>query len=198
MACNENTNMMPTTGREYPPASAAGTGATAHALRLLLLVVLAATCSGCAGCYSFRQGTALPHLKTVYIQQVEDNSGSGRGTVRQDLMQRLVQRFRDDNTLRVVDANNADSRIDVTIVTINDRERLNISTAELETTRRVTIEVRATFTDNVKRRPVYSERLFRGEGQFNVNTGEAGINDAIRVAIDKLTTDILLESVAQW
>lgn len=171
-----------------------GTGGWA----LFLVLLLAATVGGCAGCYSTRQGTSLPHLKTVYIQQVEDASGSGRATVRQDLMQRLVQRFRDDNTLRIVDANGADSRIDVTIVTINDKERLNISSAELETTRRVTIEARATFTDNVKRKPVYSERIFRGEGQFNVNAGESGVNDAIRVAIDKITDDILLESVAQW
>ena len=170
-----------------------------HGLRLLvLLLALSATTWGCAGCYSFRQGTALPHLKTVYIPQVEDASGSGRATVRQDLMQRLVQRFRDDNTLRILDEPTADSRVDVTIVSINDKERLNISAAELETTRRVVIEARVTFTDNVKRKPVYSGRVFRGEGQFNVNQGESGVNDAIRVAIDKMTTDILLESVAQW
>lgn len=169
-----------------------------YGLQLLMMLMLSAGTWGCAGCYSTRQGTSLPHLKTVYIQQVEDNSGSGRATVRQDLMQRLTQRFRDDNTLRILDGPSADSRIDVTITAINDRERLNISAAELETTRRVVIEARVTYTDNVKRKPVYTDRIFRGEGQFNVNQGEAGVNDAIRTAIDKMTTDILLESVAQW
>jgi hypothetical protein len=195
VAGDEDTDIMT---RETPLYRSTGTSEVNRTTMLLLALLLSTTIGGCAGCYSTRQGTALPHLKTVYIQQVEDVSGSGRASVRQDLMQRLVQRFRDDNTLRVVDANGADSRIDVTIVTINDKERLNISSAELETTRRVTIEARATFTDNVKRKPVYSERIFRGEGQFNVNSGESGVNDAIRVAIDKVTNDILLESVAQW
>jgi hypothetical protein len=161
-----------------------------------LSAILLATALG--GCYSFRGGSAPAHLSSVIIPQVEDVSGSGRATMRQDLTQILVRKFREDNSLRVVDDPAADSRLEVTLTVVRDAERLAVSGGqELETVRGVTLEARAVFRDNVRRRAVF-ERAFSARSQYNVDQGAAGEADAIAKALDNLSTDILLATVAQW
>jgi ABC-type uncharacterized transport system auxiliary subunit len=167
-------------------------------MRKLHLASALALAALLGGCYSFRGGSAPAHLSTVVIPQVEDNSGSGRATMRQDLTQLIARKFREDNSLRVVDDQNADARIEVTIITVRDRERLAVSGQEYETVRGVTIEARATFRDNVRRRPIYADRTFTGRSQYNIDQGVAGEADAIAKALDLLSTEILLESVAAW
>lgn len=161
------------------------------------LFMLAALLSA-AGCYSFRGGSTPAHLHTLVIPAVEDQSGFFKGTVRDDLTRDLVRRFRDDNSLRVIDAQNADSRLDVIITSIRNNERRNISANELETVRGVVIEARVTFYDNVKRRAIYTDKSFRGDSQYDIAQGAAGEDRAIAQAIEKLGNEILLESVAGW
>jgi len=163
---------------------------------LVASIVLPATMS--TGCYSFRGGSAPAHLHTIYIPQAEDVSGFGRATVREDLTQTLIKKFRNDNSLRIVDGTGADSRLDVTIVTVRNNERRNISGAELETVRGVVVQARATFFDNVKRKPVFKDRAFQADAQYSVNAGLEGENRAFEDALDKLTTDILVATVADW
>src|SRR5688572_1649193 len=163
------------------------------------IIPLIAVLALVAGCYSFRGGSAPAHLATVMIPQVEDVSGSGRATMRQDLTQLLVRKFREDNSLRVVDDPSADSRLEVTISAVRDRERLAVSgQQELETVRGVTIEARATLRDNIKRRPLFSDRTFTGRSQYNIDAGITGETEAISKALDQLSTEILLEAVAGW
>ncbi len=162
---------------------------------LLLGLIVAA---GLGGCYSFRGQSVPAHLKTVGIPPVEDNSGYGRGTVRQDMTTELVRKFRDDNSLRVVDPTGADSRLDVTITSINDKGRLNVSASEYETVLEMVISARVTFTDNVKKRALVNGRDVTGRASYRVDQGEAGRVEAIRNALDKLTSQILLEVTSDW
>ncbi len=165
----------------------------------LFTALLAATLAS-AGCYSFRGGSAPAGLSTIYIPQTEDQSGFGRATVRENMTQTLVRKFRDDNTLRVIDGSGSDpdSRLEVTITAIRNNERRNVSGAELETVRGVLIQARVTFFDNIKRRPVFSDRSFQGDAQYSISTGPEGENRAFNDALDKLTTEILLATVADW
>ncbi len=158
----------------------------------LILIVL-------CGCYSFRGGSVPPHLSTIIIPEVEDASGYGDGTVRQELTTLLVTRFREDNSLRVIDQAGADSRLEVTISTLRDDLPLGVAgTTEYETDRAFVIEARVTFTDNVKRRAVYTGRQFVGRSQYTIASGLTGKKVALRDALGKLTDDILLATVADW
>lgn len=152
-----------------------------------------------SGCYSFRGGSVPPHLNSITIPEVEDASGYGDGTVRQDLTTLLVARFRQDNSLSVIDQSSADSRLAVTISTLRDDVPLGVAgTTEFETDRALVIEARVTFTDNVKRRAVYSARQFVGRSQYTIASGLAGKKNAMREALVTLTDDILLATVADW
>ncbi len=162
-----------------------------------MALVAAALALVASGCYSFRGGSAPANLRTIFIPSAEDISGFGRGTVRQQFTELLIRRFRDDNTLRIADPSNSDSRLDVTITGIRT-ERLNLSGNELETVRGVVIDVRATFNDNLKRRPLYKDRAFTGRSQYNINRGTAGENEAVNDALEKVSEAILLATVADW
>lgn len=149
------------------------------------------------GCYTFRSGSVPGHLRTIAIPPVEDVSGFGRGNVREDLFNTLTRRFRDDNSLRLVDPSSADSRLDVTITGIRT-ERLNLSGNELETVRGVVIDARATFNDNVQRRSMFKDRTFTGRSQYNISQGTAGENQAILDALDDVSEAILVATVEDW
>lgn len=161
---------------------------TAAALLLSTLV---------AACYSFRGGSAPAHLDTVVIPEAVDNSGSGRGTLRFDVTNELIDRFRQDNSLRVIDDEQADSRLEVTITVVRTDIRQAVSD-DRETVRGVSIEARVTFFDNVQDRAIYDRRLFAGTSTYDVNEGAAGEEEAIEEAIDLLTNEILLGTVAEW
>ncbi|KXK52561.1 MAG: hypothetical protein UZ07_CHB004003022 [Chlorobi bacterium OLB7] len=122
----------------------------------------------------------------------------GRATVRDEMTRELIRKFREDNSLRVVDAAQADSRLEVTITNIRNDERRNISTGEIETVRGVTISAQVTFLDNLKRTSVFANRAFSGDAQYRLDEGAAGEERAIRTAVDKITSEILLAAVADW
>jgi hypothetical protein len=168
-------------------------------IRNSMVVAVPVMClAALAGCYSFKGGSTPPHLNTVNIPAVEDVSGFFKATVREDLSRELVRRFRDDNSLRVIDDPNADSRLDVTITSIRNNERRNIGTNELETVRGVVVVAKASFIDNVKKREIFHDHTFQGDAQYDISRGDAGENEAIRKAIDILTEKILNETVAGW
>ena len=152
----------------------------------------------CAGCYSFRGGSAPAHLKTVVIPQVEDNSGFGRSTIRFELTNELINRFRSDNSLRVIDDTEADSQLDVTITAIRNDIRRAVSSDDRESVRGVVVEVRATFYDNVKGKAIYDGQRFQGESSYDLSEGQSGEEEAIAEAIENLINEILLGTVADW
>ena len=71
-----------------------------HTILVLALVSL----TGCSGCpYSFTGSSVPAHLKTVAIPLFDDLSGSGEPGLRELLTNKLIARFRQDNSLEVVD-----------------------------------------------------------------------------------------------
>lgn len=80
---------------------------------LLLSVVLIA-----GGCYSFTGGSVPPHLKTIAIATVADRSSFGQPIWREVATQLLIERFRNDNTLQLVDRDgDAELRAAITSIT---------------------------------------------------------------------------------
>ena len=91
------------------------------ARQLLVSLLLAAALSGCTGCpYSFTGASVPPHLKTIAIPIVEDQSGFGDPTLRDQFSQQLQQRFLNDATLQPSDRTNADSMLEGVITGVRD------------------------------------------------------------------------------
>ena len=106
-----------------------------------------------SGCYSFTGGSVPDHLKTISLSPVQDNSGFGNPRFRDILTRRLLDKFRNDNTLVLVDAN-GDAQLQSTIIRIDDAV-VSVSPGEVERERRVTVSVETEYTDIVKRKQVW-------------------------------------------
>lgn len=164
----------------------------------LRLGVFAATLLGAlAGCrYSFTGGSVPPHLKTIAIPIVQDQSGFGDPRLKDQLTDDLVNLFRNDNTLQLADRANADALLDATVTRVAD-EPLVVNPGEQVSQRRITITMHVTLTDQEKRRTMW-EKDFSQWGDYPSGGGptqrDAGIQDAVK----KLTEDILNETVAGW
>ncbi len=158
----------------------------------LILPLIAGILS--AGCYSFTGASVAPHLKTVAIPLFDDVSGFGEAGLREKFTQKVIDNFRNDNNLEIGERLTSDSIIEGSIVSVVDAPSV-IGGNDIVRTRRVTVTVRASFTDMKLRKKVW-ERDFTNWGEYlqGEQTREAALNDAV----NKVAEDILLETVSGW
>jgi len=149
------------------------------------------------GCtYSFKGGSVPPHLKTVAIPIVEDQSGYGDPTLRDLFTQKLVERFTNDNTLQLTDRNTADSMLEGVVTDVKDAPEV-LQGGEQVTLRKITVTVRMTFQDLKLRKKVW-EKSYSDWGNYPSGGGLTQRNEGVQTAVEKLTEDILNDTVAGW
>jgi hypothetical protein len=150
-----------------------------------------------AGCtYSFKGGSVPPHLKTIAIPIVEDQSAYGDPTLRDSFTKQLVDLFTNDNTLQLTDRNTADSMLEGVITDVKD-EPLVLQGGEQVAQRRITVTVRMTFQDLKLRKKVW-EKSFSSWGDYPSGGGLTQRSVGATEAVRKTTEDILNETVAGW
>jgi len=150
--------------------------------------------SGCT--YSFKGGSVPPHLKTVAIPIVEDQSGYGDPTLRDLFTQKLVELFTNDNTLQLTDRNTADSMLEGVVTDVKDAPEV-LQGGEQVTLRKITVTVRMTFQDLKLRKKVW-EKSYSEWGNYPSGGGLTQRNEGVQTAVEKLTEDILNDTVAGW
>ncbi len=164
-------------------------------LNLLFVILIAINFVGCCA-YSFTGASVPKHLKTIAIPIADDRSGSGQPGLSQTLTQDLIQRFIDDNSLQVADRTNANSILECTIVSINDAPAV-VSAGENIASRRITIGVKATFRDLVQRKTIF-DKTFTNYSDYPTSDPVQGRIEAINSALNKISDDILLDTVSGW
>lgn len=150
--------------------------------------------SGCT--YSFKGGSVPAGLKTIAIPLVQDQSGYGDPTLRDDLTQQLVDRFTNDNTLQIADRNSADSMLEGVVTDVKDAPSV-VQAGEQVTARRITITVHVTFEDLKQRKKIW-EKDFSNWGEYPTGSSLTNRNQGVDDAVRKITEDILNETVAGW
>jgi len=161
---------------------------------ILCLVAAVLTAPGCL--YSFKGSSVPPHLKTVAVPLFDDQSGSGEPGLRELLTNKLIERFKQDNSLGVTDKTHADSFIEGTIASLTDQP-LVVTAGEAVTKRHVTISTNVSYQDTKLKKKVF-EKQFSNWGDYEVSGGPAQRQVAINAAMDKLSEDILNETVSGW
>lgn len=163
----------------------------------LSLVVWFVMLAGCAGCpYSFTGASVPPHLKTIAIPIVEDQSGFGEPALREQFTTQLVQRFVNDNSLQVADRTSADSILEGIIVNVRDVP-IVVEGGEQVARRRMTVTVRMKFQDLKLRKKVW-EKEFNNYGDYDSGGGLTQRTEGLNEAVRKITEDILNDTVAGW
>ncbi len=163
-----------------------------------ITAALLALVTGISGCfYSFTGSSVPPHLKTIAIPLFDDQSGSGIPGLRDGLTNKIIERFRQDNSLEVTDdRTHSDSILEGTIVSVPDQAQV-VATGETVVKRRVTINVKATFQDMKLKKKVW-EKQYSEWGDYESSGGPPERQTAIDAATDKLAEDILLDAVSGW
>lgn len=164
-------------------------------LNLLLVVLTAINFTSCCA-YSFTGASVPEHLKTIAIPIADDRSGSGEPNLRENLTQKLIQKFTDDNTLQVGERTSANALLECSIVSLSDAPAI-VSAGENITSRRVTLGVRVIYRDLVKRTTVF-EKTFSKYSDYQSDNPIEGRRTAIEEALDLISEDILLDTVSGW
>lgn len=162
-----------------------------------MTLLLAALLPGCAGCpYSFTGASVPAHLKTIAIPIVEDQSGYGDPTLRDQFSQQLLQRFVNDNTLEPADRSTADSILEGVITGVRDAPTV-VEGGDQVARRRITVTAHVIFRDLKLRKKMW-EKDFTQWGDYSSGGGLTQRNEGIAEAVRKITEDILNETVAGW
>lgn len=148
-----------------------------------------------AGCYSFTGGSVPPHLKTITIATVADRSGFGQPQWREVATQLLVERFRNDNTLQLVDRD-GDAQLRAAITTIAE-EPVTLRAGEIERERKIRVTLDVEYFDAVKNRTIF-KRSFTSEQFFPVAQAATARDRAIRTALEQIAGDVLLAVISDW
>lgn len=162
--------------------------------RLPFALAFAALLAGCS--YSFTGSSVPSHLKTVRIATFEDRTNSGEPNVRENFTNRLLDRFRRDNSLEVTDRDEADSHLEGSITSFVDQPTV-VAAGESVRKARITIGVEASFRDRALKKTIF-EKTFTAWGEYEIGAEPALRAEAVTTAIEKLTEDILLATVSGW
>ena len=164
---------------------------------LLIPLLILLWLPGCAGCpYSFTGASVPPHLKTIAIPIVEDQSGYGDPALRDQFSQQLLQRFVNDNTLQPADRSSADAIVEGVITAVRDAPAV-VEGGDQVAKRRISITAHVIFRDLRLRKKVW-EKDFSQWGDYSSGGGLTQRNEGIAEAVRKITEDILNETVAGW
>ncbi len=157
--------------------------------RLVCTVALAVVLALLAGCYSFTGGSVPPHLKTIAIPLVDDQSGFGEPGLREQFTTELTNLFIKDNSLEVTNRTTADAILEGVLLPITDAPAV-VQQGEQVSKRRITMTVRCTFQDMKLRRKVW-EKTFTNWGEYDSGGGLSKRSDGLTEAVRKITEDIL-------
>lgn len=158
-------------------------------LLITLLIVLSFSC----GYYSFT-GSIPSYIKTVAIPLFDDNT-SFPG-VREDLTNKVIDRFIDENVLQVVPEANADLLITGTILSIQEKAAI-ITTGEDVEQFEVYVNVKVKCTE-IKAGKVWWEKTLRRFGTMGGLQNIDERNEAIETALIDITQDIIDNTLANW
>jgi hypothetical protein len=150
---------------------------------------------GC-GSYSFTGASVPAHLKTIAIPVADDKSPAATPGLRELLTDNLIQKFISDNSLQVTERSTADATLECVITSVTDAPAI-VSAGEQITSRRLTVNVKVIYKDLVQKKTIF-ENNFTNYGDYVPGEVTNKREDAIAVAVDKISEDILLAVVSGW
>lgn len=163
-----------------------------YKINWLIFISLFFGLSSC-GYYSFK-GALPSYIKKVAVPLFDDNTAYPG--VREDLTNKVVDAFIEDNTLKVTNENNADVIISGTIQSISQRAS-TIQSGETVTEYKLYVSVRVKCEDIRENKVLWQKSI----SQFGTMPG-GGLQDerdaAITEAIDKVAEDIINNTLGFW
>lgn len=146
-------------------------------------------------CYSFTGASIPDHIKSLHIMSVVDKSGFGNPIFKDDMTVFLIDEFRDENLFDISQMS-GDARLEVEIISIKDSPTA-VSPGELETERKITVQCKALYYDNVNRKEFWNKN-FSAYDLFELSNPQENRNEAVKRVLEQITQDIILAVVSGW
>lgn len=165
-------------------------------MRLCVILTLISTFPAC-GVYGFRGNNPPEGINRLFIAQFRDNSGFSDPVLPDRFTEELKQRIIRDNTFRIAEKTASDASLECSILSVVD-EALVIVSGENVTRRKVTITVSADFEDLKKQKAIW-KKSFTNYGEYESNSNDFSLRDnGVKIAVSKITEDILIELTSNW
>ena len=161
---------------------------------LSLMLLIAGT-----GCFKYSFTGSLPsHIQKVAVILFENNTSYS--AVNQDLTNKVIDEFINDNTLEVVSETSADLVITGTIGSIIQRPAIlakDADSREEVQQYQMVVNVKVKCED-IKNNKVLWEKTLSEFGEMEASGSIDLQNEAIQVAIEKITENILNNTLGYW
>jgi outer membrane lipopolysaccharide assembly protein LptE/RlpB len=165
--------------------------------RRAALLVVALTTASCG--YSTSTALLPTHLKTIAVPVFEN--GTTQSQLEQEITQAVIDRFVQDNHLKVVGERTANAVVRGRVTEYRNAV-FGFSAAEQASEYRVTIGVSVTVKDLVKNREMWKdESLQKTTNYFVVDVGGQKARtelDGRKEAVQKIADEILARTVEGW
>ncbi len=156
-----------------------------------IILVLTGIMAGCI--YSFK-GSLPSYIKNVAIPLFDDNTAYPN--VRENLTNSVITGFTNDNTLKITSEANADIIISGSIMSISRRAAVLTSGEEVESYQMfVNVKVKC---EDIKNNKTMWEKNLSAFGVMSASATQDEIDTAINEAIEKISEDILNNTLANW
>jgi hypothetical protein len=161
-------------------------------------IIIFSACISLYSCtYSFKGASPPEGIKTIFIPTIKDESGFGLPTLSDQMTLLLKNKFINDNTLEYAEKTRADGMVDCIITSVRDEVQV-VSGNETVSKRKITISVSVDFSNLKKQKNVW-RKDFSNWGEYDSSEGGFSKRDeGIRIAVDKITDDILLSVISNW
>jgi hypothetical protein len=164
-------------------------------LYLCPVFLCAAALGGCA--YSFTGASVPAHWKTIAIPLFDDESNFGQPSLREDLTNRLIQKFQQDNTLQLADRQSANVELRGVIISIIADQPIAVAQGAQASKLQITLRTRVTLIDHTTNKEIWNKE-FTATGDYAAASGPDGRRQGLETATENMTDDLLLETVSAW
>jgi hypothetical protein len=167
----------------------------ARGLRLLALLACCAPAAGC-GVYSASSGRVDEAVRRVAVPYLENLSAEP--DIEVELTESIITALQEDNTLKVVDEDAADSVIEGKVVRYRIKEAF-ATADQLVNEFQVQILVELSFTVVATGEQIFSGKRFTGTGNYQLDDpGGRDIVTARQEAAAEIVRDVLALVVEDW
>ena len=164
-------------------------------LYLCPVFLCAALIGGCA--YSFTGASVPAHWKSIAIPLFDDESNFGQPSLREDLTNRLIEKFQQDNTLQLTDRQSATVELRGVIISIIADQPIAVAQGAQASRLQITLKTRVKLIDRSTNKEVWNKD-FTATGDYPAASGPDGRQLGLETAMENMTDDLLLETVSAW
>lgn len=167
------------------------------AFRISMYFCFAVSVASLIGCYSFTGASVPQHWTSIAIPLFDDESGYGYAALRESVTNMLIAKFQRDNTLRLRDKGAASVEMSGVITSIEADQPIAVSQGSQAARNQLVIRATVVLHDNVQKKQAW-KKTFSASADYAPSGGTAARDAGLQQAIEKLTDDILLETISAW